>query len=135
MLPGKVPCLMGMQALMKLGIIINLALPAVKLGGKKLEVRETDTGHLIWRLKILLADEKKEMVLQFKDNEKEKWTLNKILRIHQRFGHASKEKLIQLIDSSERHGISNTVRKLIKNTVENCEICHANQNQGQETRV
>ena len=59
-LPGKSPCLMGMQALMKMGMVINLSIKAVKLRGKKLEVRETETGT--WRLKFLEPDNKKEMV-------------------------------------------------------------------------
>ncbi len=106
----------------------------MKLRGKKMEVRETYTGHLIWRLQILEADGKKEMVLQIKDNDKEKWTNNKILKIHQRFGHASKEKLTQLIKSSEETSISSAVKKLIHRTVEECEVCHANKNQGRRNK-
>ena len=67
-LPGKVACLIGLQALMKMGVIINLSIPVVKLRGKKLEVRETETGHMVWRLRIVEADNKKEMVYQAEDS-------------------------------------------------------------------
>ena len=44
---GRVPCSIGMQALTKLGVMINLSLPAVSINGRKLEVRETEAGHLV----------------------------------------------------------------------------------------
>ena len=52
----KVPCLIRMQALLKLGMVINLSPPAVKLNEKKLEGRETEADHLVWRLELVKAD-------------------------------------------------------------------------------
>ncbi len=48
-LPRKVVCMMGIQTLKKLGRMISLSLPAVKLNGRELEVRETEAGHLVRR--------------------------------------------------------------------------------------
>ncbi len=103
-----------MQALMKLGVVINLSAPAVKLSGRKLEVRETEAGHLVWILQILKADEKQEMVYQAKENPDPELNRTTIRKLHQRFGHTSKEKLIQLLESASKKGTTKETKKLVK---------------------
>ncbi len=81
-----------MRALRKLGIIINLSAPAVKLNIKKIEATETEAGHLVWRLETLKADNKSEMVFQAETKHEEReWSMNDIRRLHQRFCHTSKK--------------------------------------------
>ena len=111
-----------------------MAIPAVKLIGNKLEVRETETGHLIWRLKVLEPGGRKEMVFQIEETEAEKWNENKIRKLHQRLGHASKEKLIQLIDSSEKNGICKLMKRFIQRTAEKCGESYSNTNQGRRNK-
>ncbi len=132
-LPGKVPCLIGMQALMKLGVTINLSIPVVKMNGRKLEVRETEAGHLVWRLEMLKTDDRQEMVYQTKDQKAAEWDITKIRKLHQRFGHTSKKKLTQLLESASKNGITKETKRLIEKVSEICEQCHNNKKQDRKS--
>ena len=69
-LPGNVPCLLGVQALMKLGVTISGSLPAIKLHGKKLNVRETNAGHSIWQLEKSTSEARTDAVCEMTDKRK-----------------------------------------------------------------
>ena len=128
-LPGNVPCLLGMQALMKLGVVINLSLPAIKLKGKKLNARETNAGHLIWRLEICSPAYNSQAVYKIQpEQNEEEWSTMKINNLHKRLGHASTEKLIQLLDNS-RKKVSKTTRRKVITVVDQCGECHNNKKQ------
>ncbi len=68
-LAGNVPWLLGMQALVKLGIVINLSLPATKINEKKLNLGETKAGHLIRRLEISTTLQNNESIYKIGPKE------------------------------------------------------------------
>ena len=91
---------------MKLGVVINLSLPAIKLDRKKLNVREPNAGQVVWRLEKCSPTQSNEAVYKVKaPDEDVEWSMKNIKNLHKRLGHASKENSNTALGQLERKNI------------------------------
>ena len=117
-----------MEAMKKMGVVINLALPAIKWNGRKLNVLENKNGHLIEKVNINQEPTKMDAVLVTT-----KWDQSELKKLHKRFGHASNEKLRKLLENSKT-GMTKRDKKNLEEVTEACEECFQEKQPGRRNK-
>ncbi len=101
-LPGKVPFLIGIEALRKMNANIDVVNNNISLLGNKMKTEQSVSGHITMRVEINHDSEIQQSVFVMKDEKaQERDELKRMMyRLHVKFGHAHSKQISNLIVKS-----------------------------------
>ena len=119
----KIPLLLSKTSLKKAGTVLNLQNDNIKMFNEDVEVTTSNNGH--YAINILPDEicnfDDIEQVLIFEDDETEKSKIQKVIKLHKQFGHASSRNLENLL---KRAGIPmSNLTDIIDKVVSHCKTC------------
>ena len=111
----------------------------IKILGKEMEMKETDSGH--YSVRIDPPDDDKQFVkensslecLVCDENVARELNLKEVEKLHQYFGHVSQQKLENLIKNANK--MSPEVQSNLKKVYSNCQSCALNKKSNPRTKV
>ena len=129
----NVPFLIGIEAISKMGLILDLKSMRLTIGDKSESIKQSDSGHIIWdSLMIDIEAANREMdVFMVKECGDEQ----NYKRLHVKLGHASAEKLETLIKHSTILGKPKGWKEKVRRIVADCNICEENTHQTRRNKV
>ena len=101
----KIPLLLSKESLAKAEAVIDIGKDHVMMFGQKVNIQTTSTGH--YCVNIMRNDKERtddeNVVLVIDNNMEISDKRNTLLKLHKQFGHASQEKLLNLLKTAGKN--------------------------------
>ena len=125
---ADLPLLIGNTTLKKGLAVLNFGRNTLELGGKKLNLMQTQSGHYSMNVEVSTSSErlKTDEVICLAVAETEELTEKKIQKLHHYWGHCRVDKLTKLIQDAGR--LTKPVMASLEKLKESCESCRVLKN-------
>lgn len=119
---SDIPLLLSKSSLKKAGTILDLRNDKATMFNEPVELEFTSSGHYCVNILDTFQDEcAEDEVLVIEDNMTEKEKKKILIKLHKQFGHASADRLSQLLKSAGTSD-ANTL-DVLQRVTEECEVC------------
>ena len=133
MIDENVPFLIGLEAISKMGMILDMNRMKLSMGNMSENICQSDSGHIMWESLSLDPEATVRDLGVFLMSEKDQ--RDKLKKLHIKLGHASEEKMITLLKNTSEFGKEKGWQDELKQVIKDCDICDEMQQRSWKSKM